>query len=82
MSESTAARKFWAGAGFIAVASLIYAIRGLPSGYDMVWHGGMFLLGLGLMLPFRHWSMAMAVLRDVFGKSRVAGISTPPKDGE
>jgi len=67
-----AQRKFYAGVLFVLISALIYAFRGLPSGYDILWHGGMFLLGLGLMLPFKYWAMAMATLRDWSGKSRVS----------
>lgn len=65
--------KAWLGAVFVFAGIGVYAWRGLPGGWDMAWHGGLFLLGLGLMLPQFFpgtVSMVVAALRDVFGKSR------------
>lgn len=71
---SNTERSFWAGLVLMLAASVIYFVRGLPGGWDILWHGGMFALAGMLMAP-KVWPtvvhMTIATLRDVFGKSRM-----------
>ena len=72
------ATKAWLGFALVLAAMLIYYLRGLPGGLDMLWHGGIFGLGLGLMLPqfFPGTSaMVIAAVRDFL--SRRTGGGTP-----
>ncbi len=61
-------RKFWAGVGFVGLAIAIYGVRGLHSWYDLAWHGGIFVLGIGLMLSDADFRATLATIRSVFGK--------------
>jgi hypothetical protein len=70
-AKMSPATKAWLGAAFIGAAIGVYAWRGLPSGWDFAWHGGLFLLGLGLMLPqfFPNTvTQVMGTVRMIFGK--------------
>ena len=61
-------RKFWAGVTFVGAAIAIYGLRGLPSWYDLWWHAGVFVLGVGLMLSDKDFRATLATIRAVFGK--------------
>ena len=65
------ATKAWIGTAFVAGAMLIYVLRGLPNGWDFAWHGGLFLMGLGLLMPqFFPGTLThiASVLKIVFGR--------------
>ena len=64
------ATKAWLGFALVMAAIAVYAWRGLPGGWDFAWHGGLFLMGLGLMLPqFFPGTLAqvIATVRAIFG---------------
>ena len=67
----SALTKAWLGYSLVTAGAVIYVVKGLPSGWDMLWHGGLMLFGLGLMLPQFFpgtTSMVGAALRDVLGR--------------
>lgn len=69
-------KKNWAGLAIVGVASLLYGWHGITGTLDLLWHGGMFFLGLGLMLPQHYFDYALATIQSVFGKQAVQ----PPAD--
>ena len=63
--------RMWLGASFVLAAVFVYVLRGIPSGWDFAWHGGLFLLGLGMMMPkffVTTLTQVAATVRTVFGK--------------
>jgi hypothetical protein len=77
------ATKAWLGAAFVGAAIAVYAWRGLPGGWDFAWHGGLFLMGLGLLMPqFFPGTLGhvAAVLKIVFGRFTVMPGNGSPQD--
>ena len=71
----SALTKAWIGVALIGAGAAIYAVKGLPSGWDVLWHGGMFALGGMLLVPAR-WSVIVVKVVDavrwIFGKPPVS----------
>ena len=82
MTRKNAQRKFWVGVGVLTAASALYGWRGIHSTLDLIWHGGMFVVGIALLFPAHYYDYALATVQSVFGKSRVDPPSQyPPLPG-
>ena len=69
--------RFYWGIGIVAVATGLYGWHGITSSLDLMWHGAMFLLGFGLMLPQHYFDYLLATIQSVFGKTRVEPPALP-----